>query len=134
MIRGELTRFSLGRNETLGVLQVESLLVHTLEDAWLDNQPMVSCIPPGEYLVQPRMFNRGGYMAYEITGVPGRTHILIHKGNVATDVTGCIVVGTRVGVLAGNVAVLDSATAFGLLTNRVGWVDWMLTVRHLGGS
>ena len=134
MILGELTRYALGPNETLGALQIEGLVLQTLEDPWRDNAPMVSCIPPGEYLVVPRRYFRGGYDAWEVTGVPGRTHILIHKRNTAEDVTGCILVGSRVGILAGNVAVLDSASAFGRLRSVVGGVEWTLTIRHLGGS
>lgn len=131
MIEGELTRYSLGRTETLGVLQVGGLILHTLEDAWINNQRMVSCIPVGDYVCVPRRFHRGGYDAWEVSNVPGRTQILIHKGNVATDVTGCILVGSRVGVLAGNVAVLESSAAFNRLYQLVGGLTWRLKIRAI---
>lgn len=84
---------------------------HTLENPWRDNQPNVSAIPTGVYRCRLDRYHRGGYPAYEITGVPGRSRILIHAGNTDADTLGCPLIGQRVGVLGGRLAVLSSRDA-----------------------
>lgn len=111
--------------QTLGYIALEppnypAILLHTLEDAWIDNEVMASCIPDGLYLCKPRRFFKGGYDAIEVTGVPGRSTILVHKGNTDEDVSGCIVVGQRLGVLYGELAVLESTDAFRALMRWLG--------------
>lgn len=66
---------------------------HTVEKPWRQNLPNVSCIPNGVYEAERSFFNRGGYKAVEILGVPDRTDILIHVANRAEDVSGCIGIG-----------------------------------------
>jgi hypothetical protein len=90
---------------------------HSLELPWRDNMRKLSCIPPGEYrcvIVRSPRFGR----VYGVTGVPGRSHILIHGGNLAgqiaqwkTHVQGCIVLGERRGAIEGQRAVLVSQPA-----------------------
>lgn len=87
----------------------------TLELPWKDNLPSVSCIPAGDYVCRRDMHGKtkpNPYQVWEVTGVPGRSEIHIHKGNRARDVLGCIIVGERLGMLGGERAVLDSAKAF----------------------
>lgn len=124
-----LTRIFYGAAVTLGLLRWRGEMVYTVEDAWADNRRMESCIPDGTYRVVPRRFNRGGYDAWEITGVPGRTTILIHRGNRAADVTGCVIVGTELGVLAGDLAVLQSAAAFAQLARDFAGREFTLDIR-----
>ena len=65
----------------------------TLELPWKDNQKRVSCIPKGEYRVEP--YSSAKYPAvYEIKDVPGRSYILIHAGNTYLDILGCVLVGS----------------------------------------
>lgn len=113
MIDLELRRWHYGSGWTLGMLRwgLDSHL-YTCEDGWHDNKPMLSCIPDGDYAVKPRFFHRGKYDAFEILAVPGRDSILIHRGNTAADVTGCVVVGTEIGALANQPAVLNSSVAW----------------------
>ena len=85
---------------------------YTLENRWRGNEPRVSCIPAGTYEMVPGFFNRGGYAVWEELDVPGRSHILFHVGNTEKDTLGCPLVGRKVGVLGGKIAVLDSRTAF----------------------
>lgn len=61
----------------------------TLELPWRNNQTDISCIPQGvyRYTREPQQIR--------IHDVPQRTGILIHIGNSATDIEGCIAVGTR---------------------------------------
>lgn len=74
----------------------------TIERRWLNNAPNVSCIPDGEYPLVARTWG-GFFRKYkkefghefvaEVADVPGRSSILIHRGNTESDVTGCIAVG-----------------------------------------
>lgn len=82
-----------------GVLTLPGLILATVEDDWLDNQPRVSCIPAGTYILQRSWYHKGGYEAFEVVGVPNRSRILIHRGNVEEHIEGCIAVGLRRGKL-----------------------------------
>lgn len=86
--------------------------VYTLECPWKQNRPRVSCIPPGDYRVQERFYNRGGYQAVEICGVPQRSYILIHVANCVDELSGCVGVGFGLGVVHTQWAVVNSRMAF----------------------
>lgn len=58
-----------------------------------------SCIPTGRYPLVLGVYNRGGYPAYELLDVPGRSLIKVHKGNTMDDVLGCIAPGTELGFM-----------------------------------
>lgn len=125
MTRVRLNRYFYGPNCTLGHMvvgasSVAPALIYTLELPWRGNEPRRSCIPDGFYECTPRRYNAGGYPAIEITGVPGRSHILFHRGNTASDVEGCVVVGTQVGILEGQLAVLGSAAAWARFFGELG--------------
>lgn len=73
----------------------------TLELPWLNNAQSVSCIPTGTYKVVPRQSPKYGKHLH-VTGVAGRSLILIHWGNYAgsknpktgyPDIRGCVLVG-----------------------------------------
>jgi hypothetical protein len=87
-----LLRISQSEQGTFGVLRDGAIpFAVTLEEPWRDNQPTISCIPLGRYTckrVESPKF--GG--TFEVTNVPGRTHILFHKGNTTDDTHGCILV------------------------------------------
>ena len=78
----------------------------TLECPWRDNAPYKSCIPVGEYLCEPHRSPKFG-LCLAVKDVPGRSHILFHRGNfagdvdcnLATDSHGCILVGDGRGKL-----------------------------------
>ena len=84
----------------------------TLERNWLDNQNNISCIPTGSYRCVRRLYHKHGYWTFEVTGVPGRTSILIHSGNTEDDSMGCILLGESYGDLKNKVAILASKVAF----------------------
>lgn len=81
-------------------------LCYTLENAWRNNEPMVSCIPTGRFPL--RLRTEGGFHEryrqqyawhrgmVEVV-VPGRTFILFHKGNYHRDTHGCILPGIAKG-------------------------------------
>ena len=107
-----LERFCAAETAVFGRLLAPSFSCFTVERPWLDNRPFVSCIPEGLYPLRPRRYNRGGYETFEIADVPGRTHILIHRGNLPRHVQGCVAVGRALGCIGGEWAVTQSAAAF----------------------
>lgn len=76
-----------------GTLAVDNFpIAVTLERPWLGNAPKISCIPAGSYRAK-RINSPTHGDVFEVTVVPGRTHILIHAGNVDDDSEGCILLG-----------------------------------------
>ena len=78
---------------TFGVLVYEHVpFAVTLERPWKENQANISSIPAGDYRCKrvdsPKFGN-----TFEITDVPGRSHVLFHKGNRTADTLGCVLVG-----------------------------------------
>lgn len=78
---------------TLGVMTINGqFYCLTLERPWLDNMRQLSCIPAGTYRCVP--YSSKKYKdVWEVTGVIGRSKILIHAGNKVDDTMGCILVG-----------------------------------------
>lgn len=93
-----LERIDYGQKQTLGRLfalnefKIVKYDCSTLELPWKENQQNISCIPEGEYQVEKR-FSRKFKSHFHITGVDGRSYILIHAGNYYTDIRGCVLVG-----------------------------------------
>lgn len=122
---------------TFGVLTLEcGWTCHTLELPWRDNQRRLSSIPAGAYHAADHVSPRFG-RTYWIREVPGRSEILIHAGNLAgdkskgyrSDSDGCILVGSRRGVLQRQAAVLDSKTALRELLRRLAHAPFSFDVR-----
>lgn len=90
----ELRRYGSSPAGTPGVLRVSDVFsCYTIEQPWVCNIPMKSCIPIGKYTVRKDRFNKGGYDAYEVDNVLGRSEIKIHVGNSIKDILGCVLVG-----------------------------------------
>jgi hypothetical protein len=87
-----------------------TILCYTIERPWLDNAPMVSCIPEGVYDCIPHD-SPAHPDTYEITNVPKRSAILLHTGNTESDSAGCVILGL-VPTVQG---VLQSAKALAFL-------------------
>lgn len=96
-------------------------------------------IPAGRYICKRSRFHRGGYDTFEITGVPGRSRILFHKGNTEEDTMGCVLLGMELGTLVvrdeetgerrRKVAVLRSGDAFREFMDALRGVDeWEVVV------
>lgn len=66
----------------------------TLERAWLDNLPMVSCIPAGEYSMGWTHSPRFKRKMLEVLRVPGRAGIRIHSADYVGELQGCIAIAT----------------------------------------
>jgi len=113
-----MRRFSLFRiaqiisDGTFGVLRDEGIpFCLTLERLWLNNRKSESCIPEGLYICKRLQSPKFGN-TFEVTQVPDRTAILIHKGNIIEDSHGCIILGEQFEPLNGHNAVLSSGKAF----------------------
>jgi hypothetical protein len=110
----------------------EVLQVKSLELPYLENHKDISCIPSGEYKCD-RVTSKKFGICYLLNDVPGRTGIIIHSGNYASekilleraimrnvkkvDTLGCILVGLRHYDLNndGALDVADSQRAMGAL-------------------
>ncbi|MFW9927914.1 MAG: DUF5675 family protein [Candidatus Thorarchaeota archaeon] len=99
MIKARLKRANFTDKQVTGILEIlkNNQLVYkccTLELPWLNNQPKISCIPEGIYIVQKRYTKKFGNH-FHIIDVPGRSYILIHPGNFNNQTKGCILIGNR---------------------------------------
>lgn len=135
MTTAELLRIEQTETESLGVLKLAGrAMCLTLEPPPRGNAANVSCIPPGRYRCLRKTSPRFGE-TFEITGVPGRSHILFHAGNLAADTRGCVLLGSRFGNLGGQRAVLESKAA---LTAFLAELDrqesFELVIRELGNA
>lgn len=123
-----LKRINSSSECVLGVLELDDKEVcKTLELPWCDNQKGISCIPDGEYKLSPYPSSRFGEV-YIVNDVPNRTGILIHTGNTASDIEGCILVGDSYGKLNGKKAVLNSKQTFKVLKELLGNEEYMLNI------
>ena len=92
-----LTRLTGNSKQTTGSLIVHDVFkTHaqfaTIELPWLNNEPFISCIPPGTYKAKKILSSTFGW-CIQILDVPNRTNILLHSGNFYTNTKGCIIVG-----------------------------------------
>lgn len=123
-----LKRIDSSSECVLGVLELDDKeICKTLELPWRDNEKGISCIPAGEYKLSPYPSSRFGEV-YIVNDVPNRTGILIHTGNTASDIEGCILVGDNYGKLNGKRAVLNSRQAFNLLKEVLGEEEYLLNI------
>lgn len=93
-----INRYSHEEKQTIGKLYVLNdkneikAEFDCLELPWKNNQRNISCIPEGTYQVKKRKSSKFGEH-FQVLNVPGRSYILIHKGNYYTDIRGCILPG-----------------------------------------
>ena len=107
-----IRRVATGDSGTFGVLiYKDKPFALTLELEWKDNKRRKSCIPAGNYkcnrVNSPKFGN-----TFEITNVPGRSHILFHKGNLDDDTLGCVLVGEQFGDIKGDSGILSSKAGY----------------------
>lgn len=124
-----LVRSNGDTERTTGILQVNGRVFATMERPWIPNPAGLggmrrqSCVPPGMYQVHPwhsvnfpetYILTNPALGVYRQPGdIPvgqewGRSAILIHVGNFARNVIGCIAVGMEHGRIGGEPAVLRS--------------------------
>lgn len=124
-----LKRIAENDDGTFGVLVKDDIpLCVTLEDKWEHNKRNISCIPEGEYMVEKYSGTKFKDV-WMVLNVPNRSAILIHSGNLDTDVSGCIAVGTNYGTLGKKSAILRSKEALNKLRNELPDI-FKLTIRN----
>lgn len=138
MIKAILVRNPSTKYGTHGALMVPELgfSCFTAEPPWKNNRKQVSCIPPGTYIVQIRNSPKYGKV-FHLTGVEGRTYILIHSGNFSGDMElglrshtmGCILLGQKRGWLAKQLSVLNSRITVTRFMNLMGTNKFELTIQ-----
>ncbi|QGY39656.1 hypothetical protein GM415_05835 [Pseudodesulfovibrio cashew] len=128
----DLLRIEQGEDGTFGVLRLDGKAwCVTLEPQDLGNAENVSCIPAGRYVCR-RVHSPHFGETFQIADVPGRSHILLHAGNVAGDTRGCVLLGRRFGSLEGCRAVLDSGrTVAEFMAELAGEDEFSLVVRDV---
>lgn len=105
---------NLGTNGFL--IANKQLICKTIELPWRNNQPSVSCIPEGKYVLRLRDSERFG-RHLEIIDVPKRSLILFHPANDALrELRGCIAPVTE---LVGQGMGTESRLAFRKLMDRL---------------
>lgn len=90
-----LKRVSMSEKATRGVLidpEGEPYCV-TLENPWKNNDPMISCIPEGEYTVIWEYSPKYDRYMYTFQNVQGRFGIRVHSGNYESHTKGCPLLG-----------------------------------------
>ena len=97
-----LKRFTSTDLGTFGVLSVDNHQFYTVEKPWVNNTPEISCIPDGEYRLEPHSSAKYGNVLCMVND-EGVTHYkephskryacLIHVANYEKDVIGCIGLG-----------------------------------------
>lgn len=76
-------------NRTTGILTLpDGTELITLERPWLNNEPFVSCIPEGQYVVCRNQ--TGKHQWYGLLDVEGRSFIEIHTATRVDHLEGCI--------------------------------------------
>jgi len=117
--------------------QDDQRLAYTLEPPWRHNERNLSCILTGTY---PCLWAHSPHFGwvYHVTQVPGRGNILIHSGNFGGDTgkgfkthtKGCLLLGTRLGILGRQKAVLASRLAVHNLAEWTKQQDFTLKIKE----
>jgi hypothetical protein len=145
MIRGLLSRLSLGEKRTLGSFELsdnEGKIVwqcYVCEDAVRgDGDPKTvaqwkvkgeSAIPYGIYRVRKTQSPKYGRPMWELQNVPGFQGIRIHSGNTEADTEGCLLFGKKVS--GDGKSVTDSKACiheFESLMDSIGNPEWEIMI------
>lgn len=107
-----LKRVGYTDKATFGVLTENGVpFVVTLEDAWYDNQPFISCIPTGRYLCRRVLSPKFGN-TFTVEGIPDRSLIRFHWGQTEDDTEGCILLAEKFDPVKGKPGIAESKIGF----------------------
>jgi hypothetical protein len=110
-----------GPQGTIGQVYTSDALLYSVELPWLKNERDISCIPSGIYRTEKHMWSVTSQVVPRLTNVPDREYILIHPGNYLSEIKGCILLGTSVGMKNGQFFAKNSREAFRRFKNSVGY-------------
>jgi hypothetical protein len=124
--RIDVIRMERAAEHIVGILRADGVLIGaTIERVGME-------IQAGMYDAYKRVSPRYERLLWTLKSVPGRTDILIHQGNYATDSTGCIIVGEGIGVLKSRRAVKSSVAALNtLMAATTRWTGGIVIVQEL---
>lgn len=108
----------------------DEFICNTIERKWLNNKVNVSCIPSGIYKCSITNSPKFG-TTYQVNDVNGRTHILFHKANRASELQGCIAPVTSFGIINNEWAGLNSKSAYNRLMIAAKGEDFDLEIIRL---
>lgn len=98
-MKAYLKRQNDNGNATYGVFFFETIegvkTLASLELPWLNNEVEISCIPKGNYKVVTNFSSKYQKDMWQVLDVEGRTGIRIHSANYASEIEGCIVLGSE---------------------------------------
>lgn len=123
---------------TFGILKYRDFECYTGELPWRNNKISKSCIPTGEYICTP--YSSKKYpKAFQVNSVPNRSAILIHQGNFCGDVTkgyksdvnGCILLGSNLGVLNNQKCVIGSKITLNNFISKMGKHNFRLIIKDV---
>ena len=129
--RVHLSRFEGNDKYTCGQLTIEHATWNTIERGWQDNNPGVSCVPPGEYICTLYNSPEHHETVFKLDDVTNRTYIEIHVANTPSELLGCIAIGKEFGQLNNEHAVLKSRVAFDEFMKFMGKAAFLLTIEDL---
>lgn len=130
MKQAKLFRTKDDQTQTIGYITCEDFKADTLELPFINNTPMISCVPAGIYPVKWTYSQRHGKYMYQIIDVPYRTGIRFDVANKASQLKGCVAIGNEYRDIDGNgqLDILNSQTtndAFNAFFNKE---DFQLTI------
>lgn len=121
---------------TFGTVTTDwGLILCSGELPWCDNFARFSCIPAGQYICDWKFSPKHGN-CYHVQEVPGRSEIEIHSANFVGDsrlglkcqLEGCITLGTSIGELEHQKALLESRKAILEFEENLQREDFQLTI------
>jgi len=140
MIQAVLVRYYTGDQGTVGKLLAPAADVEVwmLELPDRQNRTGLSRIPAGEYTCVPYNSPKFGRV-WLVKNVPGRSAVLIHKGNLAGEITkgfktqsrGCLLPAWVIGKMGNQLAGLNSTRAFTEIKNKIGEKPFTLKIVDL---
>lgn len=140
MIQAVLLRHLMSDHGSIGrllALDVD-LDIKMIELPDRNNEVGMSRIPAGTYRCVPYNSPKFGRV-WKVLNVPGRSAILIHKGNLAGDTRkklkthsrGCLLPGWYLGRIVTQQAVLNSTRAFSDMKSKIGDNPFILKIIDL---
>lgn len=117
----KLIRYGSTPLGTFGELHIGNEIFRTVERPWLNNAPRISCVPVGQYKLEPHdsdahpnvwaLVNHSLGVYHYADPKAKRTSILIHTANTADQLEGCIAPGTDFGIPLSTWGVINSQVA-----------------------
>lgn len=91
----------------------------TMERSWRNNEPRISCIPPGTYFLEKHSGQKytdtwalvGETVSHWPSASKKRYGVVFHVANLPEELEGCIAPGTFIGHLQNSIAVINSGEA-----------------------